>query len=128
MNCKSARKFLYAFADGQLDVTDNCEVLDHLKMCPGCGAVVAEHQSMRTVLTKYIERVSNSFTSPIAPQREGSKLILLASQGQPSEGNPAQQQLVTVAIVGILVALVALGFFCLAFGEVRQQLFGRRRP
>ncbi|WP_147447542.1 hypothetical protein [Solirubrobacter pauli] len=32
-----------------------------------------------------------------------------------------------LAGVGILVALVALGFFCLAFGEVRQQLFGRRR-
>ena len=33
-----------------------------------------------------------------------------------------------LAGIGILVALVALGFFCLAFGEVRQQLFGRRRP
>ncbi|MDA0137293.1 hypothetical protein [Solirubrobacter deserti] len=32
-----------------------------------------------------------------------------------------------LAGVGILVALVALGFFCLAFGEVREQLFGRRR-
>jgi hypothetical protein len=31
-----------------------------------------------------------------------------------------------LAGVGILVGLVALGFFTLAFGEIRQQLFGRR--
>jgi predicted anti-sigma-YlaC factor YlaD len=57
MNCQGARKFLYAFADGQLDVNDNCEVLDHLKMCQSCSSVVAEHQSMRTVLSKFIDRV-----------------------------------------------------------------------
>ncbi|MCC7314685.1 MAG: zf-HC2 domain-containing protein, partial [Planctomycetes bacterium] len=36
MNCKSVQKFLHAFADGQLGVRANCEVLDHLKMCPSC--------------------------------------------------------------------------------------------
>ena len=31
-----------------------------------------------------------------------------------------------LAGVGILVALIALGFFTLAFGEIRNHLFGRR--
>ena len=46
----------------------------------------------------------------------------LASQTVGSVGSDTR-----LAGVGILVALVALGFFCLAFGEFRQQLFGRRR-
>lgn len=50
MNCTSVRKFLYAFADGQLGVTANCEVLDHLKMCPSCSSLVDEHQALRTAV------------------------------------------------------------------------------
>ena len=50
MNCTSVRKFLYAFADGQLGVQANCEVLDHLKMCPACSRVVDEHQSLRAAV------------------------------------------------------------------------------
>ena len=58
MNCQSARKYLYAFADGELGVPDNCEVLDHLKMCQACSSVVAEHQSMRVILSKFIDRAA----------------------------------------------------------------------
>ncbi len=57
MNCKSARKFLYAFADGQLGVQANCEVLDHLKMCPPCAQLVDEHQTLRAALARSIARV-----------------------------------------------------------------------
>lgn len=47
MNCRNVKKFLYAFADGQLSVRANCEVLDHLKMCPACSRAVAEVVQLR---------------------------------------------------------------------------------
>jgi mycothiol system anti-sigma-R factor len=54
MNCTSVRKFLYAFADGQLGVRANCEVLDHLKMCPECSRLVEEHQSLRAAIGRSV--------------------------------------------------------------------------
>lgn len=62
MECRKVRKYLYAFADGQLDVKDSCELLDHLKMCPSCTQVVDEHQAIR----KALGRVVNSITIPAA--------------------------------------------------------------
>ena len=58
MNCKEARKLLYAFADGQLGVKDNCEVLDHLKMCCECSKVVDEHQALRAAVGRSIAAAS----------------------------------------------------------------------
>jgi len=47
LTCAAARRFLYAFADGELAVKENCDVLDHLKMCPDCARVVADQQALR---------------------------------------------------------------------------------
>lgn len=57
MNCNKTRKFLLAFADGQLSVQANCEVLDHLKMCPACSEIVDEHQALRRIIAKSAEKV-----------------------------------------------------------------------
>jgi len=57
MNCKNARHLIFAFADGQLDVKDNCELLDHLKMCPACTAKVDEHQRLRVALRRSLETI-----------------------------------------------------------------------
>ena len=57
MNCKNARHLIFAFADGQLDVRDNCELLDHLKMCPACTARVDEHQKLRQALRRSLEGI-----------------------------------------------------------------------
>lgn len=54
MDCRKIRKYLYAFADGQLDVKENCELLDHLKMCPACTRVVDEHQALRKALGRMV--------------------------------------------------------------------------
>lgn len=54
MNCHAIRKFLYAFADNQLSIKANCEVLDHLKMCPACSRLVDEHQSLRAAIGKQL--------------------------------------------------------------------------
>lgn len=58
MNCKSVQKFLYAFADGQLSVKANCEVLDHLKMCPACSRRVDEHQHLRKAIGRSLSAIS----------------------------------------------------------------------
>ena len=63
---------------------------------------------------------SGTGTGPVAAVADATN-YQLASQTVGSVGDTR------LAGVGILVALVALGFFCLAFGEFRQQLFGRRR-
>ncbi len=57
MNCNQSRKYLFAFADGQLSVQANCEVLDHLKMCPTCSRIVDEHQAMREAVRRSGERI-----------------------------------------------------------------------
>ena len=54
MNCTGVRKFLYAFADGQLGVKSSCEVLDHLKMCPACSRLVDEHHSLRAAIGRML--------------------------------------------------------------------------
>ncbi|MFQ5423772.1 MAG: anti-sigma factor family protein [Phycisphaerae bacterium] len=55
--CRKYRRYLYAFADGQLDVQINCELLDHLKMCPACTRIVDEHQALRLALRRTVEAV-----------------------------------------------------------------------
>lgn len=57
MNCRMVRRYLFAFADGQFDVKVNCDVLDHLKMCPSCTRIVDEHQAMRVALKRIGESI-----------------------------------------------------------------------
>ena len=52
---------------------------------------------------KYIERVSNSTADIYAPERQGDSLVLFQGFKQNS---PVQQQLIMVAVTGILVALL----------------------
>lgn len=50
MNCRSFRKFVGAFADGELEVTQNVEALEHLNMCPGCAQRVAAVGVLRSAV------------------------------------------------------------------------------
>ena len=47
MTCKTFRKYLYAFADGELETRENLEALEHLNMCPSCCRKVAVQQALR---------------------------------------------------------------------------------
>lgn len=58
MNCHQFRKYLLAFADGQIDVKSNCDLLDHLKMCPDCSRVVDQHQALRSLIVASAARVA----------------------------------------------------------------------
>ena len=55
MTCKTFRKYLYAFADGELETRENLEALEHLNMCPSCCRKVAVQQALRASLARVYE-------------------------------------------------------------------------
>jgi hypothetical protein len=68
MNCQTVRRYLYAFADGELAVRENCEVLDHLKMCPDCTRLVDEQHTLRSTLRRNLE--SETAPAPLVARVE----------------------------------------------------------
>jgi anti-sigma factor RsiW len=50
MNCRAFRKYVGAFADGELDTQANAAALEHLNMCPPCTGRVTEVQQLKVVL------------------------------------------------------------------------------
>jgi type II secretory pathway pseudopilin PulG len=58
---------------------------------------------VKRAVAQYVERVSNTMTERFAPQREGATLVYFRTDG---EGSGQQQQLLSIAIIGILVALL----------------------
>ncbi len=50
MNCKTFRKYAGAFADGELDVQQNLDALEHLNMCPDCARRVDEVGVLKSAL------------------------------------------------------------------------------
>jgi hypothetical protein len=53
-------------------------------------------------LAQYMERVSGSWSERFAPQRDGATLVYFKTDGE----NAGQQQLLSIAVIGILVALL----------------------
>lgn len=52
MNCMDFRKYAGAFADGELEVAQNLEALEHLNMCPRCAERVTEITNLKTALKR----------------------------------------------------------------------------
>ncbi len=52
MSCECFRKYIDAFADGELDVQKNLEVLEHLNMCPGCAGRVTDVTALKAALKR----------------------------------------------------------------------------
>ena len=52
MDCRRTRIYIGAFADGELDVQRNLEVLEHLNMCPECAARVDNVHKMKSALAR----------------------------------------------------------------------------
>ncbi|HUN81865.1 MAG TPA: zf-HC2 domain-containing protein [Phycisphaerae bacterium] len=102
MNCKEARKLLYAFADGQLGVKDNCEVLDHLKMCSGCSHVVDEHQALRSAVGRSIGGIS------VPPSLHNQVASSLPSKATSAAAGFMKPRAFALAAGIVLVAGVAL--------------------
>lgn len=81
MNCTGVKKFIYAFADNQLGVKESCEVLDHLKLCPGCSRLVDEHQTLRKAIVEQCQEVH-------APAALRSRLLESVQSPAPAELAP----------------------------------------
>jgi len=103
--CKTIRKLLYPFADGQLEVKDSCEVLDHLKMCPGCSRVVHEHQTVRSSLRRGVAAV------PVPAHIVGAVRSKLQ---KPAVAKPGRGPWPWMPIAASLAAAAGLAFAVLA--------------
>lgn len=62
----------------------------------------ASEDPVERAFAQYVERVSGAWAQPFMPRRDGAKLTFFRFDG----GNSAQQQLTTVAVIGVLVALL----------------------
>jgi len=82
MDCKGFQKYVGAFADGELEVQQNLEALEHLNMCPACAARVNAVTSLKAVLKRAYEPIH-------APEhvRERVRQALAAETGQPGEAS-----------------------------------------
>lgn len=54
MDCSRTRRFLVAYADGELDVTANLEVAGHVRACAACARIVADHRLLRGALHRAV--------------------------------------------------------------------------
>lgn len=52
MDCTGFRKYVGAFADGELEVEQNLEALEHLNMCPACASRVTAVNSLKPALRR----------------------------------------------------------------------------
>jgi hypothetical protein len=62
----------------------------------------ASEDPIERAFAQYMERVSGAWAQPFMPKRDGAKLTFFRFDA----GNSPQQQLTTVAVVGVLVALL----------------------
>jgi anti-sigma factor RsiW len=52
MTCDSAREFLDAYVDGELDASGSLQMEEHLRTCDSCSQSLARLESLRTVIAE----------------------------------------------------------------------------
>lgn len=82
MNCKDVRKYLYAFADGELETSESLAVLEHLNMCPSCAAKVSAQQRLRSA----VARVMASSPAPAGLDHRVREAVAREARGRGSGG------------------------------------------
>lgn len=50
MNCDATRKFVHAYADGELDLVRSLEIEEHLEGCAACSQVLRNVQALKSTL------------------------------------------------------------------------------
>ncbi len=107
MNCTTFRRYLFAFADSQLSVRSNCEILDHLKMCKPCSSIVEEHQILRAVIRASANEIE---TPPGLEDRVRQSLLKgkPVKRPRPFRSSPFQNSLVQVTAAAACIALSVL--------------------
>lgn len=117
MDCKQFKKYIGAFADGELGVEQNLDALDHLNMCPICAARVTKVTALKeTLMQAYgdvkapqhlVERITGTYrvgdgestrkatrkTKPLvrvfAPLAAAASLLLVVGLWQPWITSPS---------------------------------------
>ncbi len=100
MTCKDFRKYLYAFADGELATKENLEVLEHLNMCPSCSRKVTVQQELRTA-------VAGLYRDEAAPADLRERVLTgLEKEAARSPWRPVWRVFVPLAAAAVLAVLV----------------------
>jgi hypothetical protein len=103
---------LFAFADSQLGVKDNCEVLDHLKMCPSCSRIVDEHHALRGA----VRRIVATITVPESLKRRIDAAVTQAGPPKSHAGRHAWRPAAIAASI-VLIAAAAGTIFWTGWGR-----------
>lgn len=104
MRCHEVRKYLYAFADGELEIKDNLEVLAHLNMCPACAERLDVEQQLKQCLAGLFaaERAPEALTARVWEQ------VRPARSGRRAGSRSAVRFLGPALAAAALIALVVL--------------------
>lgn len=76
MNCDTTRKFIHAYADGELDLVRSLEVEEHLDDCTACTRILRNVQTLRSSLgdgSLYFQPPARLQASVRASMRETDK-------------------------------------------------------
>lgn len=83
MNCREVVKFLYAFADGELETRDNLHVLEHINMCPECCGKVSLQQQLKGA-------IAIAFRDDAAPVSLHDRITACIAGLEESSGGPSR--------------------------------------
>jgi len=111
MDEKEARKYLAAFADGELDIEQNLELLEYMKMDSNATARVTHQQQLREAVDRTVR--SNTPAMPAELRQSIEKLVAADEAGEPS---PVAGRIVPVWLsnslsVAAVVAFAAMVMF-----------------
>jgi anti-sigma factor RsiW len=103
MNCNQAQLLLHPYVDGELDVVQSVQVVEHLSQCPACDQSRAQIQRLSKILGQSDLRM----TAPAA-LKERVQTALMPSQ-RPPVISEWQRRFMLSAVAASLLAAVAFG-------------------
>jgi anti-sigma factor RsiW len=103
MNCSQAQLLLHPYVDGELDVVQSVQVVEHLSQCPACDQSRAQIQRLSQILGQSDLRM----TAPAA-LKERVRTSLMPSQ-RPPLISEWQRRFLLGAVAAALLAAVAFG-------------------
>jgi anti-sigma factor RsiW len=103
MNCNQAQLLLHPYVDGELDVVQSVQVVEHLSQCPACDESRAQIQRLSKILGQSDLRM----TAPAA-LKERVQTSLMPSQ-RPPVISEWQRRFMLSAVAATLLAAVAFG-------------------
>jgi len=101
LNCQETQKLIHGYADGELELTKNLEIDQHLQECPACAEGYAGVQAIRTAIQEEAHYYS---TPPDLQKRIHAQLRRPSQPGPPPFLRPWPLLAVAAAAASILIA------------------------